>query len=137
MSHAFLNGGGEMGALCRSHDWSQSEVGPVDQWPLSLRTSVSLLLNSAFPMLLFWDRESMITFYNDAFRPSLGMDGKHPALGKRAQEMWSEIWPYIGPLLNQVMETGMPVYFEDQLVPFYRIFEPHPNNRTIFPPNFQ
>ncbi|HSB93385.1 MAG TPA: PAS domain-containing protein [Flavitalea sp.] len=120
ISHNFLLGGGEMGDLCRNHDWSKSEVGSIDEWPQSLRTSVGLVLHSAFPMLLFWGRKSMITFYNDAFRPSLGTEGKHPALGKKAQEMWSEIWPYIGPLLTQVMDTGVPVYFEDQLVPFYR-----------------
>jgi PAS domain S-box-containing protein len=70
-------------------------------------------------MLLFWGDE-LICFYNDAFRPSLGVDGKHPAVGKRGQEMWEDIWGFIGPLIEQVMTTGEPVWFEDQLVPFFR-----------------
>jgi hypothetical protein len=37
---------------------------------------------------------------------------------KRGQEMWEDIWGFIGPLIEQVMTTGEPVWFEDQLVPF-------------------
>ena len=70
-------------------------------------------------MFLFWGSE-LICFYNDAFRPSLGTDGKHPALGKKGQEVWPEIWSFIGPLIEGVISTGKPVWFENQLVPFYR-----------------
>lgn len=117
---SFLHGGGEMGELTRNYNWDQTDVGRFENWPQSLKASVGLMLHSGFPMLLFWDKNKLITFYNDAFRPSLGAEGKHPSLGKPAQEMWSEIWDYIGPLLHKVIETGEPVYFENQLVPFYR-----------------
>ena len=30
-------GGGEMGALLRALDWSTTALGPVEQWPQSLR----------------------------------------------------------------------------------------------------
>lgn len=108
-----------MGDLIMSYDWSKSVIGPPEQWPPSLRTTLGIVLHSAFPMFLFWGKE-LTCFYNDAFRPSLGMDGKHPAIGKRAKEVWPEIWTFIGPLIDQVMATGKPVWFEDQLVPFYR-----------------
>ncbi|MDB5243558.1 MAG: domain S-box protein [Spirosoma sp.] len=117
--YPFLAGGGEMGELTRNYDWASSPLGTPDQWPQSLRTTLGLLLHSAFPMLLFWGQE-LTCFYNDAFRPSLGHPGKHPALGKAAPVMWSDIWGFIGPLLQQVQQSGEPVYFEDQLVPFYR-----------------
>jgi len=70
-------------------------------------------------MFLFWGPE-LTCFYNDAFRPSLGIEGKHPAIGKQGKEVWPEIWDFIGPLIQQVITTGIPVFFEDQLVPFYR-----------------
>lgn len=115
----FIRGGGEMGALTRTFDWSKTPLGTPDHWAQSLRTSLGIVLHSAFPMFLFWG-DDLICFYNDAFRPSLGTDGKHPALGKPGAVVWPEIWEFIGPMLTQVMESGEPVWFEDQLVPFFR-----------------
>ena len=80
----FLQGGGEMGELTRDCDWRPTYIGTPDTWPQSLRTTIGLVLHSGFPMLLFWGKENMLTFYNDAFRPSLGNNGKHPAVGKPA-----------------------------------------------------
>ena len=89
----FLSGGGEMGELTRSYDWSKTSLGSPDAWPLSLRTTLGILLHSAFPMFLFWGGD-LVCFYNDAYRPSLGSDGKHPALGKKGRELWPEIWDF-------------------------------------------
>jgi PAS domain S-box-containing protein len=119
-SYLFLAGGGEMGELTRNHDWSKTVVGTPDQWPQSLRTTVSTLLSSKFPMFLWWGPE-LIQFYNDAYRPSLGNEGKHPtALGQRGQDCWPEIWPTIKPLIDQVMAGGEATWSEDQLIPIYR-----------------
>jgi PAS domain S-box-containing protein len=115
----FLSRGGEAGEIIRNHNWAETSLGTPDKWPLSLRTSLGILLNSAFPMILFWG-DDMICFYNDAFRPSLGNDGKHPGIGKKGRELWDDVWDFAGPLFYQVLTTGEPVWFEDQLVPFYR-----------------
>ena len=115
----FFQDGGEMGELMLAHDWSQTSVGNIDGWPTSLKVTLSNILHSAFPMFLFWGR-NFTCFYNDAFRPSLGIDGKHPCLGKNGIDVWTDVWDFIGPLLDGVMKTGKPAYFEDQLVPFYR-----------------
>ena len=99
----FLAGGGEMGELTRNKDWSQTPVGNPETWPQSLRTPLSIILNSKFPMFLWWGPE-LICFYNDAYRPSLGQNGKHPSiLGMPAEEAWPEIWHIIKPLIDQVM----------------------------------
>ncbi len=108
-----------MGSLIRQYDWSATSLGTPDQWPPSLRTTLGILLHSAFPMALFWGPD-LIFFYNDAYRVSLGETGKHPVVGQRAADVWPEIWDFIGPLAGQVMTDGQPVYFEDQLVPIYR-----------------
>ena len=47
----FLSGGGEMGKLIPAMDWSNSPLGNPGQWPQILRTSVSICLNSHFPIL--------------------------------------------------------------------------------------
>ncbi len=118
--YPFLQGGGEMGELTRNFNWAATPVGDPSQWPQSLRTTVSNLLHSRFPMFLWWGEE-MIQFYNDAYRPSLGKDGKHPsALGARGIDTWPEIWHIISPLHEQVRTSGEATWKEDQLVPIYR-----------------
>jgi hypothetical protein len=109
---AFLAAGGETGKIILVHDWSETSLGPIDTWPLSLRTTLGIMLNSGFPKFLFWG-EDLICFYYDAYRPSLGAEGKHPAIGKKGQEVWPEIWHFIGPLIEKVIATGKPVWFED------------------------
>jgi PAS domain S-box-containing protein len=115
----FVQDGGEAGELIRNHNWRDSSLGDIHEWPQSLRATLGILLHSAFPMFLFWGKD-LLCFYNDAFRPSLGSEGKHPAIGKKGKEVWPEIWDFIGPLIEKVLSTGEPVWFEDQLVPFYR-----------------
>ncbi|PBJ16082.1 PAS domain S-box protein [Flavobacterium sp. ACN6] len=119
-NYDFLGNGGKMGELTRAKDWSKTAVGPVESWSQSLRTTLGILLNSKFPMFLFWGPDH-ICFYNDAYRPSLGNDGKHPAiLGEKGAEFWPEIWDFIQPLIDQVLTTGEATWHEDQLLPIYR-----------------
>jgi hypothetical protein len=109
-----------MGERTRNFDWSTTSVGNPDTWPKSLQITVGIILSSRFPMFLWWGEE-MIQFYNDAYRPSLGEDGKHPsALGQKGEECWPEIWHIIYPLIRQVQTTGEPTWSQDQLVPIYR-----------------
>lgn len=71
-------------------------------------------------MFIWWGDE-LIQFYNDAYRPSLGNNGKHPsALGQSGKDCWPEIWPVIYPLIKQVREGGDATWSEDQLIPIYR-----------------
>jgi len=119
-SYSFLQGGGEMGEMIRSNDWSKTPVGDVSEWPQSLRTTLGIIIKSKFPMFLWWGPE-LICFYNDAYRPSLGNNGKHPSiLGMPAKEAWPEIWDIIKPLIDQVLAGGEATWSEDQLVPIFR-----------------
>ena len=49
-----FSGGGEMGALMRALDWSQTPLGPPEIWSPSLRMMVRILLANRFPLLLWW-----------------------------------------------------------------------------------
>ena len=114
----FLTGGGGMGALMRSTDWSRTPLGPIAAWPQSLRSALSICLNSRFPIALYWGPE-LALLYNDAWSSIPG--DKHPwALGRPGHEVWPEIWDTIGPLYAQVRATGEGVWLEDRLLPMHR-----------------
>ena len=57
--------GGELGALVRAKDWSATPLGPIDGWPQSLKTAVSIVLYCDFPMIVLWG-PSLVQIYNDA-----------------------------------------------------------------------
>jgi PAS domain S-box-containing protein len=115
----FLTGGGEMGALTRAYDWSTSPLGHPETWPQSLRTALRILLNTNHPMFIWWGEE-LIQFYNDAYRQTMGPERHPSALGQRGRECWAEIWPAIGPQIEQVMSGGGPTWHENQLIPVTR-----------------
>lgn len=115
----FLQGGGEMGELIRSHDWSTNPLGLPSTWTQSLRTAVRLMLSSQHPMYIFWGAEG-VCLYNDGFRPSIGADRHPSSLGGCAKDVWQEIWSVVGPQLAQVMSGGGPTWHENQLVPMTR-----------------
>jgi signal transduction histidine kinase/FixJ family two-component response regulator len=107
-----------MGQLMRELDWSKTPVGAVETWPQSLRTAVSMLLESRFPMYIAWGKD-FTQFYNDGYRPILGST-KHPAaLGLSTRETFREIWSIIGPMFEGVME-GTAVGFDDFMLPLDR-----------------
>ncbi|MEO5965641.1 MAG: ATP-binding protein [Candidatus Limnocylindrales bacterium] len=108
-------GGGSMAELMREVDWSTTPLGPVAAWPQSLRTAVSILNDSGFPMYIAWGPD-YVQFYNDAYRPILGST-KHPAaMGQSTRVCFAEIWDFIGPMFERVLREGEQTYLEDQLL---------------------
>ncbi|HEX4594977.1 MAG TPA: ATP-binding protein [Bryobacteraceae bacterium] len=106
-----FSGGGELGELMRSLDWSKTVLASPNSWEPSLKAAVSICLNSRFPIVIFWGRDYAV-LYNDSYIPILGP--KHPwALGTTARECWHEIWDVIGPMLNGVLDTGKATWSED------------------------
>ena len=113
-----LETGGEMGALIRAFDWASSPLGAVEAWPQSLKTSVSICLNSRFAIVVWWG-PSLIKIYNDSYAKVIG--GKHPAaLGSAGKEVWPEIWDTIGPMLSRVMQQGEASWADDLYLPLER-----------------
>ncbi|ADO75714.1 ATP-binding protein [Stigmatella aurantiaca] len=114
-----LRGGGECGALMRHVDWSKTAIGPVDQWPQSLRTAVGILLNSNYPLYIAWGPQ-YVQLYNDAYRPICGAT-KHPAaLGQEAQVTWPEVWHLLGPGFDKIRSTGEANWVENLMMPLDR-----------------
>ncbi|MBJ6118212.1 response regulator [Pontibacter sp. BT310] len=103
-------GSGNMASAMREYDWENSALGPVAAWPETLKTSVRIMLASAYPMFVWWGPD-MIMLYNDGYMPVLGV--KHPkALGQPAKLVWPEIWNRIGPVMENVLLNG-ETYFEE------------------------
>ncbi len=106
----FLQGGGEMGARLRAHDWTGTPLGPPSAWPGSLKTCVRIMLTSRQPMFVWWGEE-MTNLYNDAYKTIVG--GKHPqALGQRASDVWREIWDEAGPRARSALHRAEGTYDE-------------------------
>jgi PAS domain S-box-containing protein len=108
----WLAGGGTLAHLIRKHEWSQTSLGPIENWPQSLKTSVNLILSSQHPMWIGWGKDATF-LYNDAYIQVLSLS-KHPrALGKPASEVWAEIWDVCGPLADKVFQKGEASFVDD------------------------
>jgi len=109
-----LAAGGGAGRLMRDVRWESTPLGAMSGWPQSLRSAVSICLLSRFPICLWWGPE-LVLLYNDAYLPILGNKQPLP-MGRPGHEVWAEIWPTIGPMLNGVMATGEATWSDDQLL---------------------
>lgn len=110
MKLPFLMAGGQVSELIQTCDWSASPLGNPGSWPSALRSAVSLMLNSKFPMFIAWGPELGMV-YNDAYAAILG--AKHPdSLGGRFENVWKEIWPDLEVLVDRAL-NGEASWLED------------------------
>jgi signal transduction histidine kinase/ActR/RegA family two-component response regulator len=109
-----IGGNSETARLVGKMDWDTTPLGPMSEWPQSLKTSLSICLACRFPIILWWGPE-MVILYNDDYIPALGK--KHPAaMGGIGREVWADVWPVVGPMLAEVVSTGKAVKAEDLLL---------------------
>jgi len=107
-----------MGGRMRAKDWSASPLGYPETWSQSVKTAVSICLNSRVPIAL-WLGPELRLVYNDTYIPFLG-DTKHPAmLGAPGREAWGEIWAAIEPMHDEVA-AGRATSVEDVQLFFAR-----------------
>ena len=102
-----------MGAVLGDKDWSKTKFGPMNKWPPSLVSMVSLVMSSSTPMALWWGKEHLI-IYNDSYIPVAG--DRHPSkFGASAEEYWGEEWPNMEPTFTAAM-NGESSATEDSCV---------------------
>jgi PAS domain S-box len=103
-----------MGERIRAFDWARTSLGPPEKWPQALKSALGIILHSRYQMFVWWGPK-FIKFYNDAYRSALG--NRHPgALGRRASEVWREIWETVGPDAEQVYSESKSTWHDNQLL---------------------
>lgn len=107
--YVWLRNKGEMGTLICEKNWTQTPLGPMENWSEPLKNTVSLIIESKFPMVIGWGPE-LTVIYNNAYRPLLR--NKPEALGRPYLEVWSEISDTIGPMVKKAL-NGESSYFEN------------------------
>jgi PAS domain S-box-containing protein len=126
---AFLDGGGRSGARMRAADWAATPLGPPERWSRSLKTVVRIALDSRYAMWFAWGTE--LTFFcNDAYAPTLGLKADW-AIGAPASRVWAEIWPDIGPRIDQVLTEGRATWDERLLLFLQRSGVPEETYHTF------
>lgn len=104
--------GSEMGELIYAHDWTESGLGPIQTWPLNLQVAINIVLLLPSPAMLFLGPK-LIQIYNDSCRDWMGAE--HPAcLGQPVSEFWPEVWSFLAPVCEGVMQRHESFIFDDQ-----------------------
>ena len=57
----WLAGGGAMADRILGHDWACTSLGPLENWPDTLKTTLALCLGSHFPQAVLWGPD-LLTF---------------------------------------------------------------------------
>jgi len=107
----FPNVGGQLGQLIRDYDWSATPIGPLEDWPQSLKSVTEMLLLSPVPIVLLWGEDGVM-IYNDAYSAFAGQ--RHPRLlGSKVREGWDEIADFNDNVMR-VGLAGKTLAFRDQ-----------------------
>ena len=98
---AFLQDAGEMGRLIADHDWAATPIGPIPDWPQSLRAIVAFMIHSPVPLVLLWGEEGTM-LYNDGY--SVFAAQNHPRLLGSPVRIG---WPEVADFNDNVMRVGL------------------------------
>jgi PAS domain S-box-containing protein len=109
----FVSLKGEMAQRLRDFDWGSTSLGPIAQWPQSLRTAAGIVLVSPVPIVMFWGQDG-IMIYNDAYSTFAG--DRHPKLlGSKVREGWPEVADFNDHVMKVGLSGGTLAYRDQQL----------------------
>lgn len=107
----------DMARTIRERNWSDTSLGPVNEWPVLLRSTVEMLLSHGFPMIILWGQD-LLQIYNDGYADL--MADKHPSgLGISNQLCWPEVWHINEPIYARVF-AGETITVENGYYPLVR-----------------
>ena len=99
--YPFLSGGGEAAEIIAGFDWAATPLGPIENWPASLKSTIALILRSPVPIVTLWGEDG-IMIYNDGYSAFAG--GRHPNLfGSKVREGW----PEVADFNDNIMKVGL------------------------------
>lgn len=97
----FMGLRGHLARRIATHDWASTPIGPIADWPVSLRHTVGMMLPSPVPLVLLWGPEGVM-IYNDAYsRFAGGRDSR--LLGSNVRDGWDEVADFN----DNVMRVGL------------------------------
>lgn len=100
-SSVIAESGNILRELIYATDWQETPIGPMENWPPRLKSTLEVILHAGYPMFVWWGPD-LINFYNDAYINVLSK--KHPdALGKRAKDIWSVEWNQLEDIIKEVL----------------------------------
>ena len=99
-----------MGRAIKDFDWSQTPLGPIEQWSTALLSAVRILLGQRHAACMFWGPE-LTMLYNDGYAPALGQK-ECRALGQPFRVIWADVWDDVAPLVDMAL-SGRGTYNEE------------------------
>jgi PAS domain S-box-containing protein len=131
--NTLITGHSEMAARIRAHTWSETPLGPIEDWSETLLATVNLMLHSPFPTILSWGPE-MVFLYNDAAISTLTV--KHPnALGGLYRDIFHEAWDLVSADLEACLYRGETAVRDNMFIPilFNGVLEDHYWSYSLIP----
>jgi two-component sensor histidine kinase len=117
-SQSFPAGGGELGKLIREFDWSKTSLGPIADWPQSLRTATDIVLQAPLPLVMLWGPDGVM-IYNDGYAGFAA--SRHPELlGSKVLEGWPEAAELNKRVLDECYHASRTLSFKDMPLTLYR-----------------
>lgn len=101
---------GTMVEEIRAFNWGATTLGPIENWPPALKTTLRLVLASRQPMCFFWG-EDLLQFHNDAYLPILAGRETNP-LGQPFREYWADVWDGVETFVHLAL-TGEGTWMEN------------------------
>ena len=132
-TETLIAGNSELAGRIRVHNWSETPLGPIEEWSETLLASINLMLHSPFPTILSWGPE-MVFLYNDAAIPTLTV--KHPsALGGLYRDVFHEAWDLVSGDLEACFYRGETAVRDNMFIPilFNGVLEDHYWNYSLIP----
>ncbi len=118
---AFLNGAGACADLIAAKDWSETPLGPIEVWSVSLKCAVALVLRAEVPIIMLWGEQGVM-LYNDAYSGIAG--ARHPdMLGANVREGWPEVADFNDHVMSVVL-GGDTLHYRDQEMTLHRNGQP-------------
>ncbi|MGF9567548.1 type II toxin-antitoxin system ParD family antitoxin [Neorhizobium sp. BT27B] len=106
-------GGGECGKVIREKGWTETPLGPPDDWSIELRTTVANIINSPVAKVLMWG-PSHTMLYNDIYAELVA--DKHPAaLGSNVAEIWPEVWDWNREMIEAALRGELRSYRDQSM----------------------
>ncbi|ETI19826.1 hypothetical protein G647_08840 [Cladophialophora carrionii CBS 160.54] len=97
--------------FARGVDWTNTSLGPIQDWSVELRGMCNLIMASPHPSAMYWGKDH-IAIYNEAYVLLAGQ--KHPALmGARYRDAWSEIWDALEEVFDNAFKNAQATMKDD------------------------